>query len=77
MAVETTTEDIRRVLVFPCGSELGLALHRSLCFARFFEIHGASSVASNHGKYVFRRYHEGVPMVDAPDFAPRFPSLVR
>ncbi|MBP8128424.1 MAG: ATP-grasp domain-containing protein [Candidatus Hydrogenedentes bacterium] len=77
MAVETTTEDIRRVLVFPCGSELGLALHRSLCFARFFEIHGASSVASNHGKYVFRRYHEGVPMVDAPDFAPRFAALVR
>ena len=38
---------------------------------------GASSVSSNHGKYVFKHYIEGVPFVDAPDFLPALGKLVQ
>ena len=54
------------VLVFPCGSEIGLEIHRALRFSTHFELIGASSVPSNHGKYVYERYMEGVPCVDQP-----------
>lgn len=54
------------VLVFPCGSEIGLEIHRALRFSTHFELIGASSVLSNHGKYVYVRYVEGLPYVDQP-----------
>lgn len=54
------------VLVFPCGSEIGLEIHRALQFSTHFELIGASSVPSNHGKYVYGRYVEGLPYVDQP-----------
>jgi hypothetical protein len=58
----------KRVLVFPCGSEIGLEIQRALRFSIHFELIGASSVRSNHGKYVYERYIEGLPFVDAPEF---------
>jgi hypothetical protein len=56
------------VLVFPCGSEIGLEIHRALRFSRHVKLAGASSVPSNHGKYVFKEYVEGLPFVDEPTF---------
>lgn len=56
------------VLVFPCGSEIGLEIHRSLCFAKNITLFGGSSVNSNHGKFVFENYFEGLPNVDDPTF---------
>ena len=56
------------MLVFPCGSEIGLEIHRALRFSTHFELIGASSVYSNHGKYVYQRYVAGLPFVDAPGF---------
>lgn len=55
----------KRVLVFPCGSEIGLEIHRALRFSVHFELFGASSV-SNHGKYVYERYIEGIPSISDP-----------
>lgn len=57
-----------RALVFPCGSEIGLEVHRALERSTHVQLVGLSSVPSNHGRYVYREYLEGVPMVDAPDF---------
>ena len=57
-----------RVLVFPCGSEIGLELGRALGHATHIEMVGASSVASNHGRYMFADYIDGMPMVDEPGF---------
>jgi hypothetical protein len=57
-----------KVLVFPCGSEIGLEIQRALRFSRHVELLGASSVASNHGRFVFADYAEGLPFVDDPRF---------
>ena len=72
MSLETV-----RVLVFPCGSEIGLEIIRSLRDVRGIELFGASSVESNHGPYVLRRYRAGLPFVDAPDFLEKFNALLR
>lgn len=50
------------ILVFPCGSEIGLAIHDCLKYSTFFNIIGLSSV-QDHGAYVFENYIEGAPLV--------------
>jgi hypothetical protein len=57
----------KKVLVFPCGSEIGLEIHRALRFSTHFELMGASSVSSNHGKYVYEQYVEGLPYAGQPE----------
>lgn len=64
------------VLVFPCGTEIGLEIHRALSYSLHVKLFGASSIASNHGKYVFKEYFEGLPYVNAPEFVPALNSLV-
>lgn len=66
-----------RVLVFPCGSEIGLEIHRALCFSAHVSLVGASSVVSSHGPLVFREYVGNLPFVDAPDFVEALNRLVR
>lgn len=58
----------QNILVFPCGSEIGLEIHRALSTSIHCRLFGASSVSSNHGKYLYRSYVEGLPYVDSPDF---------
>lgn len=48
------------ILVFPCGSEIALELHRSLKFSRHITLFGANSV-DDHGKFVFENYIGGLP----------------
>lgn len=67
---------IGRILVFPCGSEVGLEIHRSLRFSTHFELIGASSV-QDHGRFVFDRYVGGLPFHTAADFAPRLGEIVK
>ena len=57
---------MKKVLVFPCGSEIGLEINRSLAHSTHFEMYGASSI-KNHGAYVYRNYIEGVPNIDDDD----------
>lgn len=45
------------VLVFPCGSEIGLEIHAALRHAKDICLHGASSV-SDHGEFVYARYRQ-------------------
>ncbi len=63
------------ILVFPCGSEIGLELHRALKDVRFITLFGASST-DDHGKWVYRNYIGGVPYVTAPDFAEKFNAVL-
>lgn len=56
-----------RVLVFPCGSEIGLEIQQALRFDKTIELVGASSVDS-HGRVVFERYDENLPFVTDPGF---------
>lgn len=65
----------KNVLVFPCGSEIGLEIYRSLEFSTHFNVIGGSSV-DDHGMYVYRQYIGGLPNVDDPDFTERINALV-
>ncbi len=64
------------VLVFPCGTEIGLEVARSLRFAPQFELVGASGPVSNHGPYVFRRYRGDMPFVTDPGFIDKLNAVI-
>ena len=53
-------------MVFPCGSEIGLELHRALKDIRFITLYGASS-AEDHGKWVYKNYIGGIPYINVPE----------
>ena len=66
-----------RVLVFPCGSEVGLEIYRSLARDTHIDLHGASSTSSNHGKYVYTDYTDGLPFITDPGFFDALNTLIR
>jgi len=66
----------KRILVFPCGSEIGLEIHRSMRFSSHFDLVGGSSV-DDHGRFVFEEHIGGLPFHDAADFAERIIAAVR
>lgn len=66
---------MKRVLVFPCGSEVGLELRRALADSIHFSVVGASSVP-DHGRFAYREYVEGLPDVGADDFVPRLNEVI-
>lgn len=45
------------VLVFPCGSEIGLEVHNALKYDKHINLVGLSSVSS-HGRVVYKNYIE-------------------
>lgn len=65
----------KNVLVFPCGSEIGLELHKSLAYSTHFNVIGGSSV-DDHGRYVFANYIGDLPMVTDPDFTDKINVIV-
>lgn len=66
---------MKRLLVFPCGSEVALEIHRSLRYSTHFELLGASSVP-DHGKFVYDRYIGDVPFHNHPEFIPKIKAIV-
>lgn len=66
---------MKNVLVFPCGSEIGLELNRALKHSPHFQLYGASSVA-DHGEFAYRNYIAALPMIDSPDFLPAFSRIL-
>jgi len=64
-----------KILVFPCGSEIGLEINRSLKYSTHIELFGANSV-DDHGRFVFDNYIEGVPFIDDEEVIPFLARLV-
>lgn len=64
------------VLVFPCGSEIGLEIYNSLKYSIHVSLYGASSATSNHGKYVYDNYTDGLPYVNSPEFIESINALI-
>lgn len=62
------------VLVFPCGSEVGLEIGRALARSVHVELYGASS-RDDHGRLAFERYAE-LPNIAETDFDARFAELL-
>lgn len=54
---------MKNVLVFPCGSEIGLEIHNALKYSKDFKLFGGSSV-DDHGKFVYENYIPDVPYID-------------
>jgi hypothetical protein len=54
---------MKNVLVFPCGSEIGLEIHNALKYSKDFKLFGGSSV-DDHGKFVYENYIPGIPFID-------------
>lgn len=67
--------DKKRILVFPCGSEVGLEIHQSMQYSTHFELIGASSL-DDHGRFVYQHYIGDVPMHTHPDFASALQTIV-
>lgn len=66
----------KNVLVFPCGSEIGLEIHNALRYSMHVELFGASSI-DDHGKFVYKNYIGGVPFVDEPNFLDSINRIVK
>ena len=66
----------KNILVFPCGSEIGLEIHRSLSFSTHFTVFGGSSVP-DHGAYVYENYISGIPYIDDDNFGDKLNEIVR
>ncbi|MGV8049470.1 MAG: ATP-grasp domain-containing protein [Anaerolineaceae bacterium] len=58
---------MKNVLVFPCGSEIGLEINRALAGSIHFTLFGGNSV-DDHGKFVYQNYISGIPYIDSPNF---------
>ncbi|MBI0577727.1 ATP-grasp domain-containing protein [Neobacillus cucumis] len=65
----------KNVLVFPCGSEIGLEINNALKFVKGLKIYGGSSV-SDHGKFTFKNYIEGIPYVADEQFIPTLNQII-
>jgi len=65
----------RNVLVFPCGSEIGLEVHKAVSLSTHFELFGGSSV-EDHGMFVYKNYIDGMPFVDDPDFLEKINKII-
>jgi hypothetical protein len=57
----------KNILVFPCGSEIGLEINNALKYAKGIKLIGGSSIA-DHGKHVYQNYIEDIPNIDDPEF---------
>ncbi len=66
---------IKNVLVFPCGSEIGLEVYRALNYSTHFKLVGGSSV-EDHGRFVYQDYIGDIPMVGSDDFIPRLQTII-
>lgn len=62
-------------MIFPCGSEIGLEIHRSLKHSIHFNLVGANSV-SDHGRFVYENYIQNVPFVDDPHFVQKLNQVI-
>lgn len=63
------------VLVFPCGSEIGLEIYRSLSLSTHFDLIGGSSV-DDHGSLIYENYIGGLPLIDDEDFITKLNIII-
>lgn len=52
----------KKVLVYPCGTEIGLEIYRSVSKSLHYEIWGGSSTY-DHGRFVYARHIDGLPFL--------------
>ena len=63
------------VLVFPCGSEIGLEINNSLKYDKHITLFGLSSVPC-HGRAVYENYIEGIPFITDSSFIEKLNDVI-
>lgn len=66
----------KNILVFPCGSEIGLDIYSSVCYSTYFHLIGGSSV-DDHGKFIYEDYISDIPFANSPEFIPTMAKIVK
>ena len=66
---------MKNILVFPCGSEIGLEVNRALAYSTHFTLYGGNSV-DDHGKFVYKNYISGIPFIDQSNFIAEINRIV-
>ncbi len=66
----------KNILVFPCGSEIGLDIYSSVRYSTYFHLIGGSSV-DDHGKFVYEDYIPEIPFANSADFIPAIAKIVK
>lgn len=66
----------KKILVFPCGSEVGLTIHDSVKWSTHFELIGVSSMA-DHGEYVYEKYIKIDHSIEDSDFIDDLIGIVK
>lgn len=56
-----------KILVFPCGSEIGLEIHRALSSSKEITLYGGASV-SDHGEFAYQNFIPNIPFVSEGNF---------
>lgn len=64
------------ILVFPCGSEIGLEINRSLKYSIHINLIGGNSV-DDHGKFVYENYIPNIPFFDDPSFLITIKKIIK
>ncbi|MBR0053107.1 MAG: ATP-grasp domain-containing protein [Bacteroidales bacterium] len=65
----------KNILVFPCGSEIGLDIYSSVKYSTHFHLIGGSSI-EDHGAFVYDEYIQSIPFVTDTDFIPAIRKIV-
>lgn len=63
------------VLVFPAGEVNSVELHDALSTCVNINLFGASSI-ERHGRYIFKNYISGLPLINEPNFIKEFNKVV-
>lgn len=66
----------KRVLVFPCGSVVGVEVNLALRDCLTVEVFGASS-ADDHGVYLYKNYINGLPNISEENFIGEFNKIIK
>ena len=66
----------KNILVFPCGSEIGLDIYSSVRYSTYFHLIGGSSV-DDHGRFTYDDYIGNIPFVTSPEFIPAMAKIVK
>jgi len=67
---------MKNILVFPCGSEIGLEVYKSLKHNIHFNLIGGNSV-DDHGRFVYENYIGNLPFFTDPNFIEEIKTLVQ
>lgn len=63
------------ILVFPCGSEVGLEINKSLKDIYFIQLFGGSSI-DDHGRWEYENYIGNIPFINDENFVDKLNEIL-